>query len=95
MEALLQVADSALEPVDSGGVGLDLGPQLVGSVLAGLIAAREVGTAGSREQRDCANRRDCLQRDDRRGTTSFDRPASQIAREATRDGGAEASRRPS
>jgi hypothetical protein len=56
-EALLEVTDSALEPPDPGGVGLDRGPQLVGLVLVDLITAREIGTAGSREQRDCGNRR--------------------------------------
>jgi hypothetical protein len=91
-QALLEVADSPLESLDPGGVGLDRGPQLTGLVLMGLVTARQVGAAGSREQRCCDDRRDCLQRNDRRDTTSFDRPASQTAREATRDRGAEASR---
>jgi hypothetical protein len=57
-EALLEVADLALEPADPRGIGLDRGPQLVGLVLVGLVTARQVGAAGSRQQRDCGDRRD-------------------------------------
>jgi len=55
---MLEVADSALESLDPGGVGLDRGPQLTGLVLMGLVTARQVGAAGSREQRYCDDRRD-------------------------------------
>jgi hypothetical protein len=72
---------------------LDRGPQLVGLLLVCLITARQIGAARSREQRDGDDRRHNLQRDDRRGTTSFDRPASQTAGEPTRDGGDATSRR--
>jgi len=57
-EALLEVADFALEPPDPRGIALDRGPQLVGLVLVGLVTARQVGAAGSRQQRDCNDRRD-------------------------------------
>jgi hypothetical protein len=57
-EALLEVADFALEPPDPRGIGLDRGAQLVGLVLVGLVTARQVGAAGSRQQRDCGDRRD-------------------------------------
>jgi hypothetical protein len=63
--------------------------------LMGLITAREVGAARSREQRYSDDRRTCLQRDDRRDTSGVDRPASQTAREGTRDGGSDASTLPS
>jgi hypothetical protein len=94
-QTLLEVTDLALEPLDPRGVGVDRGPQRVGLALMGLITAGEVGAAGSREQRYCDDRRDCLQRDERRDTTSFDRPASQTAGEPTRDCGEATTRRPS
>jgi hypothetical protein len=58
MKALLEVADFALEPPDPRGIGLDRGAQLVGLVLVGLVTARQVSAAGSRQQRDCAGRHD-------------------------------------
>jgi hypothetical protein len=56
-QALLEVADLALEALDPGRVRLDRGPQLVGLVLVGLVTARQIGAAGSRQQRDCDDRR--------------------------------------
>jgi hypothetical protein len=57
-EALLEVADFALEPPDPRRIGLDRGPQLGGLVLMCLVTARQIGAAGSRQQRDCDDRRD-------------------------------------